>query len=81
MSWGEFITLLNGLNSKTPLGKIVSIRSENDKDVLKYFTKEQHRIRSEWRSRNAKKLITIDKKEAEKQIKAFQEMMKKAFNK
>lgn len=81
MPWGEFITLLGGLMGDTPLGKIISIRSENDKDILKHFTKEQHRIRSEWRSRNIKKLITMDKKQAEMQIKAFQEMMKRAFGK
>lgn len=81
MSWGEFITLLGGLNSKTPLGQVISIRSENDKDILKHFTPEQHRIRNEWRSRNVKKLTTMSKEEAERQIKAFQDMCKKAFGK
>jgi len=81
MSWGEFITLLSGLNSKTPLGQVIAIRSENDKEILKHFTKEQHRIRNEWRSRNFKKLVTISKEEAERQIKEFQEIMRKAFAK
>lgn len=79
MSWGEFITLLGGLNSKTPLGQVISIRSENDKDMLKHFTKEQHRLRNEWRNRHINKVITMDKKEAERQIQIFQEMCKKAF--
>jgi len=81
MSWGEFITLLGGLNSKTPLGQVISIRSENDKDILKHFTPEQHRIRNEWRSRNINKIVTMDKKEAERQIRAFQDICKKAFGK
>lgn len=81
MSWGEFITLLSGLMPETPLGKVISIRSENDKEILKHFTKEQHRIRNEWRSRNIKKLVTMDKEEAERQIKEFQEIMRKAFAK
>lgn len=80
MSWGEFITLLSGLNSKTPLGQVIAIRSENDKEILKHFTPEQRRIRNEWRSRNFKKLVTISKEEAERQIKEFQEMMRKAFS-
>lgn len=79
MSWGEFCTLLAGLMHDTPLGQVVAIRSENDKDMLKHFTPEQHRIRNEWRSRHIKKFTTMSKKEAEKQIKIFQEMMKKAF--
>lgn len=81
MSWGEFITLLSGLMPETPLGKVISIRSENDKEILKHFTKQQHRIRNEWRSRNIKKLVTMDKEEAERQIKEFQEIMRKAFAK
>lgn len=51
MDWGEFCTLLKGIMYKTPLGQVVSIRSEEDKDMLKNFTKEQHRIRNEWRNK------------------------------
>lgn len=80
MSWGEFATLLSGIMSKTPLGQVISIRSENDKDVLKNFTKEQHRIRNEWRSRKTK-AITMDKAEMKRQVKMFQEIMKSAFGK
>ena len=34
----------------TPLGRVVGIRSEKDKDIIKNFTPEQRRIRSEWAS-------------------------------
>lgn len=81
MSWSEFTTLLSGIMPKTPLGQVISIRSENDKDILKHFTKDQHRIRNEWRSRNINKIGRMDKKEAERQIKMFQEACKKAFGK
>ncbi len=80
MSWSEFSTLLAGIMPETPLGQVVSIRCENDKEVLKNFTKEQHKIRTEWRSR-ATKAILLDKDEAKKQIKMLQEAMKKAFSK
>lgn len=81
MSWSEFGTLLAGIMPETPLGKVVSIRSENDKDILKNFTKEQHRIRNEWRSRNIRKTVTINKEEAERQIKMLQDILKRAFGK
>lgn len=81
MSWSEFCTLLAGIMPETPLGQVVSIRSENDKEVLKNFTKEQHRIRNEWRSRHTNKVINMNKKEAERQIQIFQEMCRKAFGK
>ena len=41
MTWGEFCSLLGGLGPKTPLGQIVSIRSENDPKMLKNFTPSQ----------------------------------------
>jgi len=34
----------------TPLGHIISIRSETNKDIIKNFTPSQRRIQSEWRS-------------------------------
>lgn len=81
MSWGEFVTLLGGLMDNTPLGKVISIRSENNKDILKNFTKEQHRIRNEWRSRYISKIITVSKEDAARQVQMFQEMCKAAFKK
>lgn len=78
MPWGEFCTLLAGVMPETPLGQVVNIRSENDKNVLKNFTKDQHRIRNEWRNRGAKAVL-LDKAEAARQVKVFQEMCKRAF--
>lgn len=80
MSWSEFSTLLAGIMPETPLGQVVSIRSESNKDTLKHFTKEQHRIRNEWRSRTYQAAV-MNKDEAAKQVKMFQEAMKKAFGK
>lgn len=54
MSWREFSYLLNGISGDTPLGRIVSIRAENDPEVLKNFTPEEKRIRNEYRRKTAK---------------------------
>lgn len=43
------------LNEETPLGKIIQIRSCDDKEMLKNFTDEQHKIRDDWRNRFNKK--------------------------
>ena len=69
MKWSEFKALLVGISPDTPLGRIVSIRAEDDKDVLKYFSKEQHRIRNEWRSRQAKNTSEQDLNEVLEQLK------------
>lgn len=58
MDWGEFCTLLKGIMYKTPLGQVVSIRSEEDKDILKNFTKEQHKIRNEWKAKVNSKMFS-----------------------
>ncbi|AOZ77181.1 Gp15 family bacteriophage protein [Clostridium pasteurianum] len=76
MSWGEFCTLLGGIMPKTPLGQIVSIRSEEDKDMLKHFTKEQRRIRNEWRSRQIRNMSDEEKAA---QVKEIEQMFAKAF--
>ena len=56
MSWNEFCTLLSGLMNDTPLGQIVSIRAEKDRNVIKDFTPEQKRIRREWILKRNQKL-------------------------
>ena len=53
VSWDEFRSLLSGISQETPLGRVVAIRSETDKNVIKHFTQNQKRIYDEWRSRRA----------------------------
>ena len=72
MSWDEFTDLLSGLPAESPLGRMVQIRLEDDKNVLKNFTSAQRRARSEWRSRQAKAV-------SEEDTAAFLEKMKQAF--
>ena len=54
MKWDEFRALIGGLSPKTALGRIVSIRAEDDEEVLKAYTHDMHKIRNEWRTRIAK---------------------------
>ena len=65
MQWLEFRSLLAGIGPDTVLGRVVTIRAENDKEMLKGFTKEQHRIRNAWRNRRAE---SMSKDEYDKQM-------------
>lgn len=65
MSWSEFTNLVAGLLPETPLGAIIKIRSEDDPDILKGFTKDQFEIRRKWRERQA--LQQLDNPEVLKQ--------------
>lgn len=62
ISWKEVCVLISGLLADTPLGKIIQIRSENNKDTLKNFTPEMHKIRNEWRTRQAKDKLKDEQK-------------------
>ena len=72
MKWDEFRDLLVGIGPETPLGRIVAIRAEDDEDMLKHFTKEQHRLRNEWRNKQAKKV-------SEDELATVLEQFKNAF--
>lgn len=72
MKWNEFASLLSGIGADSPLGRLVQIRLEDDKDVLKNFTSSQRKIRYKWRSRKAKAVTPED-------TSAFLEQMKQAF--
>lgn len=69
MKWGEFSSLLSGLNGDTPLGNIVRIRSEKDPKVIKNFTENEKRIRSIWLNKNAKEISHEDYQQAMESIK------------
>ncbi|GIO71344.1 hypothetical protein J27TS7_08580 [Paenibacillus dendritiformis] len=78
MTWDEFCTLLAGIMPETPLGQIVRIRSENDREKLKHFTPEQRRIRNEWRTRGLKQARWTEE-EAAAAVQEFHNLIKQAF--
>lgn len=79
MSFDEFTTLLAGLLPDTPLGKVVALRSEDDKDILKQYSKSMLDERRKWRNRNAqKKLDNVN--DLEKTFDAFQRIFEKLYS-
>ncbi|MFR2229631.1 MAG: Gp15 family bacteriophage protein [Ruminococcus sp.] len=72
MPWSEFVSLLSGLGPNTSLARLVEIRLEDDKDILKNFTPSQHRIRNQWRYRKTKEVTQED-------VGTFLEQMKQTF--
>ena len=56
VSWDEFKSLLAGIAPDTALGRVVAIRSETDKNVIKHFTRDQKRIYDAWRNRQAESM-------------------------
>ncbi|MFR1080670.1 Gp15 family bacteriophage protein [Enterocloster sp.] len=56
VSWDEFKALIAGLSPETALGRVVAIRSETDKNVIKHFSRDQRRIYDAWQERGAKEM-------------------------
>lgn len=79
MSWTEFCSLLSGIMHDTPLGYIVSIRAEKDPKVIKDFTPDQKRIRSEWILRKSEK-VKQNPKESNIDWSAFQKWAKENYS-
>jgi len=79
MPWSEFSSLLSGLTGETIFGKVVSIRSENDPDILKSFSPDQLKIRREYRARISSDLVRADPARARAMVFDFQASMKLAF--
>lgn len=61
MPWDEFLALLGGIMPKTPLGQVVSIRTEQDAEVLKHYTPQQRKMRSDWQKKQAARMSEAEK--------------------
>ncbi len=71
VSWDEFKSLLSGIDPETPLGRIVAIRAETDKKVIKNFNRDQKRIYDAWRNRKAE---TMSPETYDHEMKALEQM-------
>ncbi len=76
MHYSDWSLLVSGLMNDTPLGKVVEIRCETDKERIKMFTPGERRIRREWQE-----FLTKQKKPEELQndIKEFERMFARMF--
>lgn len=66
----------------TPLGKIMSIRSETDRETIKRFSPYEKKIRNDWikfKNKQALKNISVD--EGRRRVIEFQNAVKSAFYK
>ena len=71
VSWDEFKSLIAGIDPETSLGRVVAIRAETDKNVIKNFNKDQKRIYNAWRNRKAETMLPVT---YEQEMKALEKM-------
>lgn len=63
MKWGELSSYISGLMYDTPLGNVVSIRSETDTEIIKNMTSSQKEIRRQWRNKEASQISADEMKQ------------------
>lgn len=74
MTWDEFCSLLSGINSDTPLGQVVAIRSETNLETINNFSRHERKIYDDWNREKNKKIID---EEGDKAIEMITAMLKK----
>ena len=74
MVWDEFVTLLCGINGDTPLGRVVSIRSEKDPKVIKGFSTSEKKIRHDWIQKHRK--VDTSRENIDRAMNNFASMLK-----
>ena len=74
LRYSDWIKMVSGLMDDTPLGRIVMIRSETDKERIKNFSLEQRRIQSDWKRFRSQRLQHFDSNDYDKQMLALESM-------
>jgi len=65
----------------TPLGQVVLIRRENDKDRLKHFTQHEHHIRNQWQNFRAQQKLEAGIMKPQDTAAMFEKMFEAMFSK
>ena len=77
LHYSDWSKMVSGLMEDTPLGRIVSIRSEKDQNVILKFTSEQKRVRTEWM--NFRLQRQTNEKDIKQSMKNLQSMLASMF--
>lgn len=79
LTWAEWAKLVSGLMDDTPLGRVVAVRSESDREIIKHFSPWQRQVRAEWAARRARSMTQQDKESNRKAMQALEAAMAKLF--
>lgn len=79
LAWAEWSKLVSGLMDDTPLGRVVAVRGETDREVIKHFSPWQRRLRAEWAARRAKAMTRQDRESNQQAMRALEATMARLF--
>lgn len=83
LKYSDWAKLVSGLMEDTPLGRIVSIRSETDREAIRKFTSEQKKVYNDWQRFRSRKIMRNPEflRSYEEQMKALERSFAAAFGK
>lgn len=79
LKYSDWAKMVSGLMDDTPLGYVVSIRSETDQEIIRRFTPEQRAIRQDWERVRAKRILQLPEKELRQQFAQMEQAMAAMF--
>ncbi|MEG0168188.1 MAG: hypothetical protein RR709_10035 [Ruthenibacterium sp.] len=79
LPYTDWAKLVSGLMDDTPLGRVVSVRSEKDRDAVHNMTAWQHQMRSDWNAFTAKRLAQRPKQQTAAEMANLEKMIAKMF--
>lgn len=71
MRYVDWAKMVGGLMDDTPLGRVVAIRAETDRETVRSMSQDQRRIRSDWTAFRAKADNTADQRARMKQLQSM----------
>lgn len=71
--------MVSGLMDDTPLGRVVAVRSEKDREIIRHMNNWQKQLRADWAAFRASNRPPIDETEVKKQMAALEQMLAGMF--
>lgn len=79
LKYSDWAKMVSGLMDDTPLGRIVAVRSEKDREMIRHMNKWQKQIRADWTAFRASSRPQVEAAEAKKQMAALENMLAGLF--
>ena len=79
LKYSDWAKMVSGLMDDTPLGRVVAVRSEKDREMIRHMNKWQKQIRADWTAFRTSSRLQVDVTEAKKQMAALEKMLAGLF--
>ena len=75
LKYSDWAKMVSGLMDDTPLGRVVAVRSEKDREMIRHMNKWQKQIRADWTAFRA----ASNRPQVKKQMAALEKMLASMF--